>query len=110
MFSSVERGKIVKTVVFHDALNYITVDGFQAPNFYQKKLQYSGDIESLTNIIERSASCRQNLEYQCNNSKLLAQPGTLIQNVIIHDYSLLLLLRSTGLDFIRIEWDFIIVM
>lgn len=69
-----ERGKIVKTIVFHDALNYLTVDGFQAPNFYRKKLQYSGDIESLTNIIERSASCRQNLEYQCNNSKLLAQP------------------------------------
>jgi hypothetical protein len=53
LFSSGERGKIVKTIVFHDALNYLTVDGFQAPNFYRKKLQYSGDIESLSNINQR---------------------------------------------------------
>lgn len=70
-----ERGKIVKTVVYHDAMEQITVDGFQSPNFYKKVIQYSGDIESLTNIIERSASCYQNLEYRCNNSRLLGEAG-----------------------------------
>lgn len=68
-----ERGKIVRTRVYHDALNLITVDGFQAPNFYKKAIDYKGDIFSLTNIIERSAACSQNLEYRCNNSRLLAK-------------------------------------
>ncbi|XP_052093811.1 neurexin-4-like isoform X2 [Mytilus californianus] len=71
-----ERGKIVKTVVYHDAMEQTTVDGFQSPNFYKKVIQYSGDIESLTNIIERSASCYQNLEYRCNNSRLLGEAAT----------------------------------
>lgn len=75
VYFSEERGKIVRTIVSHDAMNPTIVDGFQAPNFYKKVLQYDGDIESLTNIIERSASCYQNIEYRCNNSKLLAPIG-----------------------------------
>ena len=77
-----ERGKIVKTWVYHDAMESITVDGFQAPNFYKKVIQYEGEIESLTNIIERSASCYQNLEYRCNKSRILAKPGKYVYQFI----------------------------
>ena len=32
-------------------------------------------MEAMENIIERADSCRQYIEYRCNNSKLLAPVG-----------------------------------
>ncbi|KAJ8307535.1 hypothetical protein KUTeg_015619 [Tegillarca granosa] len=70
-----EYGKPVETHVGHDNEQLTLVNGYQLPNFYVKRLNYNGGHDELTEIIERAVSCRQDLEYKCNNSKLLANPG-----------------------------------
>lgn len=41
-------------------------------------IKYStDDMKGLEEVIERADTCRQYIEYQCNNSKLLAPVGKL---------------------------------
>ncbi|KAK3612149.1 hypothetical protein CHS0354_016528 [Potamilus streckersoni] len=64
----------VETYIGHNSMNYITVNGYQAPNFYSRKVVYDTDLAGLTEVIERAISCEQSIEYKCNNSRLLLKP------------------------------------
>ena len=68
-----DSGEPVETWIEHDSMNYITVDGFQAPMYYQRVINYDTDIAGLTEVIERSVSCEQAISYKCNNSRIMLQ-------------------------------------
>ena len=61
----------METWIEHNSMNYITVDGFQAPDYYKRVIKYDTDIAGLTEIIERSVSCEQAISYKCNNSRIM---------------------------------------
>ncbi|KAL4229221.1 biological adhesion [Mactra antiquata] len=63
----------VETWIRHNSMNLITVNGFQAPDFYVRKVVYETDIAGLTEIIERAVSCEQEISWKCNNSRLMMQ-------------------------------------
>ena len=64
------------TYIGHDSQEYITVNGYQDPGSYVRMIRYAThSMEAMENIIERADSCRQYIEYRCNNSKLLAPVG-----------------------------------
>lgn len=73
---SVELGKEVVTKIGHNSEDLITVDGYQAPNFYVRQIEYDADLPELTALIERAATCTQGLSYKCRNSRLLISPGS----------------------------------
>lgn len=71
-----EVGKPVETWVGHDSEDEIRVDGYQAPNYYTRKIGYTAaTVEELTEVIDRAVSCHQTIEYKCNNSRLLQKPS-----------------------------------
>lgn len=77
-FSVICNGKTgslypVETWIRHNSMSLLTVNGFQAPDFYVRKVQYETDIAGLTEVIERAVSCEQDIEYKCNNSRLMQQ-------------------------------------
>ena len=63
----------VETWIEHNSMNLITVDGFQAPVYYVRKIIYDTTLAGLTEVIERSVSCQQEILYKCNNSRLMMQ-------------------------------------
>lgn len=71
----VELSKEVVTKIGHNSEDLITVNGYQAPNFYVRQIEYDADLPELTAIIERAATCTQGLSYKCRNSRLLKSPG-----------------------------------
>eukprot|EP00105_Crassostrea_gigas_P034796 XP_019918944.1 PREDICTED: neurexin-4 isoform X1 [Crassostrea gigas] len=71
----VELSKEVVTKIGHNSEDLITVNGYQAPNFYVRQIEYDADLPELTAIIERAATCTQGLSYKCRNSRLLINPG-----------------------------------
>ncbi|KAF5403241.1 Neurexin-4 [Paragonimus heterotremus] len=74
----------VITVLPHDAPDFITVDGYQAPGSYRRKLVYDrADRETLGELVRRAVRCEQSITYQCWNAYLLRLPpggGTTFQN------------------------------
>jgi hypothetical protein len=71
-FITDNTGKII-TYIGHDSQDYITVNGYDAPGSYVRQVQYATmDMWALEDIIERADTCRQYVEYKCNNSRLLA--------------------------------------
>ncbi|XP_062588516.1 neurexin-4-like [Saccostrea cucullata] len=72
----VELGKEVVTKIGHNSEDLITVNGYQAPNFYVRQIEYDADLPELTALIERAATCTQGLSYKCRNSRLLISPGS----------------------------------
>ncbi|PVD37242.1 hypothetical protein C0Q70_04237 [Pomacea canaliculata] len=70
-----DTGQII-TYVGHDSQDWVTIDGYQDPGSYVRLIKYStDDMKGLEEVIERADTCRQYIEYQCNNSKLLAPVG-----------------------------------
>lgn len=70
-----DDGRII-TYIGHDSQDWITVNGYQDPGSYVRQIKYSSQsLLGMENIIERAQICRQYVEYQCNNSKLLAPAG-----------------------------------
>ncbi|XP_071101429.1 neurexin-4-like [Haliotis cracherodii] len=67
------------TYISHDSENWITVNGYQEPGSYIRFVNYVTGLPELTNVIERSASCKQYIEYSCFNSRLLAKPGDTLE-------------------------------
>lgn len=77
-FNAICNGKTdsdlpVETWIEHNSMNLITVDGFQAPVYYVRKIVYDTTLAGLTEVIERSVSCQQEILYKCNNSRLMMQ-------------------------------------
>ncbi|ESO94302.1 hypothetical protein LOTGIDRAFT_118711, partial [Lottia gigantea] len=64
--------RITKTKISHDSMSRITVNGYDEPGSYVRLINYVTDLPELTEIIERAQSCRQFIQYFCNNSRLLA--------------------------------------
>lgn len=61
------------TAIGHDSLDIITVNGYQDPGSYVRMVKYAtDDMLALEDIIHRADTCRQFIDYSCNNSKLLA--------------------------------------
>ena len=60
------------TKIGHNSEDLITVNGYQAPNFYVRQIEYDADLPELTAIIERASTCTQGLSYKCRNSRLFA--------------------------------------
>ncbi|XP_041371694.1 neurexin-4-like [Gigantopelta aegis] len=73
-----DQGKTI-THVGHNSEESITVDGYQEPGSYVRFVEYAANLQELTLLIERAESCRQYIEYMCYNAKLLAKPGTDLQ-------------------------------
>jgi len=69
----------VETWIQHDSMGLVTVNGYQAPNYYVRKVTYSTDYMGLTEIIERAVSCEQEILWKCNNSRLM-EPATEVIN------------------------------
>ncbi|WAR06589.1 NRX4-like protein [Mya arenaria] len=71
----------VETWIRHDSMGLITVNGFQAPDYYVRKINYDTGLMGLTEVIERAVSCKQEITYKCNNSKLMGtlESGTVDQ-------------------------------
>lgn len=54
-------------------MSLITVNGFQAPEYYERKIVYETDLAGLTEVIERSDNCEQEILWKCNNSRLMVR-------------------------------------
>lgn len=61
----------VKTIIEHDSQGLIMVNGFEAPDYYVRSINYATNLAGLTEVIERAVSCEQRIKYQCQNSKLM---------------------------------------
>ena len=73
----------VETWIEHNSMNLITVDGFQAPVYYVRKIIYDTTLAGLTEVIERSVSCQQEILYKCNNSRLMMQAEMGRKSVVV---------------------------
>ncbi|XP_053372962.1 neurexin-4-like [Mercenaria mercenaria] len=62
----------VETWIAHNSMRLSTVDGYQAPNYFVRKVEYESDLAGLTEVIERSDNCEQEILWRCNNSRLMA--------------------------------------
>ena len=66
-----EFGRIL-TFIGHDSEAQITVNGYDPPGSYVRSINYAtNNMEALEEVIERAQTCRQYIEYKCNNSRLL---------------------------------------
>ena len=63
----------VETWIRHDSMNLVTVNGYQAPDYYVRNVKYETDMHGLTEVIERAFSCEQEIVWICNNSRLMAK-------------------------------------
>ena len=61
----------VKTKIEHDSQGLIMVNGFSAPNYYVRNVNYATTLAGLTEVIERAVTCEQRIRYKCRNSKLM---------------------------------------
>lgn len=68
-----DSGLPVETWIRHDSMNLVTVNGYQAPDYYVRKINYETDMYGLTEVIERSISCEQEIVWICNNSRLMLE-------------------------------------
>ncbi|XP_074652127.1 neurexin-4-like isoform X2 [Tubulanus polymorphus] len=70
-----EKGGIPLTEVSHNSMELTTVDGFQEPGSYRRRVVYTASRPALDLLTERAYSCQQFIQYYCVKSKLLSQPG-----------------------------------
>lgn len=66
----------VETWIRHNSMGLITVNGFQSPEYYERKIEYETDLAGLTEVIERSDNCEQEILWKCNNSRLMVRDDT----------------------------------
>ena len=63
------------TVVRHQSMDPVKVDGYQEPGSYVRPIIYDTNKEEFEELIERSETCEQKIKYRCYQSKLLSHPG-----------------------------------
>ncbi|KAK3105727.1 hypothetical protein FSP39_004342 [Pinctada imbricata] len=76
-----EIDKEVITEVSHDSEELITVNGYQAPNFYERKLTYDGDINGLT------CCDRESIFLRTETDVLLPKLQDICQNREVHVFT-----------------------
>lgn len=74
IFFTSDEKKQTELRLSHNSQMLIPVNGYQEPGSYVRKIRYDTGIEELNELVDRSYSCKQYIEYRCNNSKLLATP------------------------------------
>lgn len=55
----------VATVVQHSSQDTTPVDGFQEPGSFSQNIEYEASDDQIEALINRSISCRQNIQYAC---------------------------------------------
>ncbi|PAA67861.1 hypothetical protein BOX15_Mlig032672g1 [Macrostomum lignano] len=77
------RDGIVRTLVNHTARPDTSVNGYQLPGSFIFNVDYQTSTLSLAELVRRSVSCRQMINYKCRNTRLLSRPtlgGTNLAN------------------------------
>ncbi|PAA60041.1 hypothetical protein BOX15_Mlig001539g1 [Macrostomum lignano] len=72
--SCVFRDNVVRTIVNHTAKADTLVDGFQLPGSFIYNVDYKTSTTALAELVRRSVSCRQMINYRCRNARLLSRP------------------------------------
>lgn len=75
-FSIAEDSDAVETYLGHDSMHEIMVDGKQAPGSYSRRIMYSANVTQIDQLVHRAHSCRQDISYRCESSRLLSSPGS----------------------------------
>lgn len=71
-----ETKQQVETELQHDTMHEVMVDGYQGPGTYIRPITYKTNLTQIDQLIYRASSCRQFIQYRCENSRLLDNPGT----------------------------------
>lgn len=66
--------KTVKTTLGHRSDRTTTVNGFDRPGSFIQDIIYDADTDQITELVNRSRSCKQSLVYECRRSRLLNTP------------------------------------
>ncbi|XP_013388250.1 neurexin-4 [Lingula anatina] len=64
-----------ETWVGHQNGQETTVNGFQQPGSYRQAITYDANKHQLDELIRRSDTCRQFIQYKCRQSRLMTNPG-----------------------------------
>lgn len=70
------ESQLVETWLSHDVTHEVLVDGFNEPGSYQRQINYAADVEIIDQLVYRADSCKQQIAYRCESSRLLENPGT----------------------------------
>ncbi|KAL9952679.1 hypothetical protein ACROYT_G039970 [Oculina patagonica] len=60
------------TLFRHDLPSEETVDGYEAPGSYIRKVNYVNSLSQIAKVISVSTYCRQYISYKCSKSRLMA--------------------------------------
>lgn len=63
-----------QTILHHSSEGATTVRGYQEPGAYIRDIKYDANYEQLGILVNRSYSCKQNIRYECHNTRLLNTP------------------------------------
>ena len=75
IYSYTESGSDrAETQVEHDSMDYTIVNGYDEPGSYVRQIKYIARRENFDELVRRAHSCRQEIEYRCRMSRLLAKP------------------------------------
>lgn len=70
---STADGRVV-TVLSHSNEQTTTVDGFQEPGSFEQNIIYEAELPQIEALLNRSQSCWQRLNYECQSSRLFNSP------------------------------------
>lgn len=65
----------IATVLQHSNQQTTSVDGFQEPGSFVQDIQYDADDDQIESLVNRSATCRQHIQYACRNSRMFNSPS-----------------------------------
>lgn len=68
-----QTGVQTVTVIEHDQMGSILVDGFEDPGHYQHILQYSMEMEDIIAVVAASSECHQFIQWDCYSAALSNQ-------------------------------------
>lgn len=65
----------IATIVHHSNQQTTPVDGFQEPGSFSQNIIYDASDDQMEALINRSSTCRQNIQYACRASRLFNSPS-----------------------------------
>lgn len=75
-FLYTEESGLVETWLSHDATHEVLVDGFREAGSYSRIINYDAKLTVIDQLVARADSCKQEIKYRCESSRLLENPGT----------------------------------
>ena len=76
MFVCIAESGKVETWLSHDSEHEVLVDGFREPGSYSRMITYAANVSIIDQLTHRADSCKQEIKYRCESSRLLENPGT----------------------------------